>query len=366
MIAAIVAERGVPETLRRIAECDADPRVGLLELRGDATDIDPDCLAGLRKPTIATFRRPEDGGLRRVDESERRRWLQAAAGVASTVDVEVDTLVDWRPSGPARVMASLHCWAAIPRDLEDRVRSARRLAPVVKIAARPSNLAELVRLLEIPKEGPTVLVGLGDVGLPLRWVPDRSGSLWTYARTESALVEAPGLSTLDRLCGSTGPNPCVAPDFVLGVVSDRALDSIGPAVYHRVWRHAGLRGVYAPFTTPDLGGLRELWRAWNLRGLSITTPFKEAARHVDPRGGVELQALERDGGDRRGHRSHGTPGCGRHVTAIDDGQSTSDGAPKRGSSLDRRSAFGMPAGWVARTASRHSRAMSRCWRRLAS
>src|SRR5688572_30237343 len=109
--------------------------------------------------------------------------------------------------------------------------------------------------------GRVVALAIGPPGAASRILADRLGSAWMYVRSSDGdgppeLEEAgvPGLTELlERFRG--GRLDPAAPAFA--VVGDRADESIGPAVFNRIFRELALPGTYVHLKTPSLAGLRE-------------------------------------------------------------------------------------------------------------
>jgi 3-dehydroquinate dehydratase / shikimate dehydrogenase len=289
MIVAIVA--GTPARVRADLAALAARRAAVpgdlaAEVRLDLMDPpDPRVCEGAPLPVVATCRRPRDGGRYRGGEGDRLDLLRRAAEAgARWIDVEADALGSFGPAGRERVVASLHDFEATPPDLPAIV--ARLLeAPValVKVATRTRSLLDLMTLAAAARQSPgrVVALGIGQPGAASRILADRLGSAWMYVRSAEVggppeLEEAgvPGLAELlDRFRG--GRLDPAAPAFA--VVGDRADESIGPAVFNRIFRDRALPGTYVHLKTPSLAGLREACRQLGIRGVSITTPFKELA-----------------------------------------------------------------------------------------
>jgi 3-dehydroquinate dehydratase/shikimate dehydrogenase len=245
-------------------------------------------------PLVATCRRPRDGGRFRGSETDRLDLLRRAAAVSRWVDVEADVLDAWS-SPPAAVIASLHDFDATPPDLPATV--TRLLGPgiaLVKVATRTRALLDLMTLAAAIRQAPgrVIAIGLGAAGAASRILADRAGSAWIYARftrqgaqPPRELVEA-GVPDLDELVDFYRGGSLDRETSAFAVVGDRADESIGPLVFNRVFRDLRISGTYVHLKTPSLAGLREACRLLNVRGLSVTTPFKEAvlsvADRVDP------------------------------------------------------------------------------------
>lgn len=291
MIVAVVAETDTAAARSRLQALAAPTWAEhvIAELRID-TLADPEAAAGLvtgtSVPVLATCRRLQDGGSWRGTEHDRRRLLQAAleAG-AQAIDVEVDVLPELTFARGDRVVASFHDFGGTPEDLHGTVESAFAAgAGRVKIATRARDLTDLLRLRRVVDRSPhpdrVTAFGLGPVGVPSRLLFRSMGADRVYAHAAGPEDRelAPGLPSLEDLATVYHAGPALpAPVAVFGVLGDRAGDSIGPAVFNRLFRSRAVPAMYVPVSAPTTTGLREAMRLLGIRGLSVTIPHKEAA-----------------------------------------------------------------------------------------
>ena len=290
MIVAIVS--GSPAEVRADLAALAVRRASIseeiaAEVRLDLMDPpDPGVFADSPLPLVATCRRPRDGGRFRGGEGDRLDLLRrAAAGGARWVDVESDVLPSWSAVPGTSVIGSFHDFDVTPADLPALVMQVLASgASVVKVATRTRSLLDLLTLSAAVRQAPgrVVAVGIGPSGAASRILADRLGSAWTYARWAARgrpgppELEDAGIPELGDLVDffRGGRFDRGAPAFA--VVGDRADESIGPRVFNRVFRERRIAATYVHLKTPSLAGLREVCRLLDIRGLSVTTPFKEA------------------------------------------------------------------------------------------
>jgi 3-dehydroquinate dehydratase/shikimate dehydrogenase len=289
----VAALAGTPASVRADLTALAIRRASIpaevaAEVRLDLMDPpDPSVFAGAPLPLVATCRRPRDGGRFRGGEGDRLDLLRrAAAAGARWVDVEADALGAWTPAGAARLVASLHDYEATPPDLPARVRQLLSAgAAIVKVATRTRALLDMVALAAAVRQAPgrVTAVGFGASGAASRILSDRLGSAWTYTRFSAAggagprELEDAGVPELGELVDffRGGRFDRDVPAFA--VVGDRADESIGPRAFNRLFREKRVAATYVHLKTPSLAGLREVCRLLNVRGVSVTTPFKDAA-----------------------------------------------------------------------------------------
>jgi 3-dehydroquinate dehydratase/shikimate dehydrogenase len=257
---------------------DALRGVDLVELRLDTvSDPDPSAaLAGRRMPAIITCRASWEGGGFKGSEEERHRILaQALALGAEYVDVEWKAeFADLIGSAPDRIIVSFHDFTGVPADLENRVRSMLGTgAAVVKAAVTPLRLGDLSALEQAggsAGDGHHVLIGMGERGLLTRVLPERFGSIWTYAG-DLAGVGQVAVGTLLEMYRFREIDSAAD---LYGVVGSPITHSVSPAVHNASFRALGLDAVYLPLPAADVDDLLAFADALGLQGASVTIPFK--------------------------------------------------------------------------------------------
>lgn len=255
----------------------------MVELRLDGVaDLDvARALHGRRVPAVVTCRAMWEGGHFDGSEEDRRAILQSAlAQGAEFVDVEwraVDgqsTGVSFRdllqPS-PERIVVSSHDFDGIPADLESRVRAMRATgAGTVKVAVNVGRVSDTLCLKPIAKDGPAVVIGMGESGVPSRLLASRYGSRWTYAGDGVA----PGQLPARQMIESYGFKRVGSSTRIFGVVSTNALHSFSPVMHNAAFQAAGIDGVYVPLPTSDFADFIAFAEGIGIEGVSVTIPFK--------------------------------------------------------------------------------------------
>jgi len=258
---------------RDAAETDAD----LVEVRLDfVSRPDPAAaLEGRRKPVIVTCRPAREGGRFTGPESERLGILRDAfARGAEYVDVEWDAdSVDLIRARRGRgVIVSRHLFAKASSDPADLMRDLRTTgAEVVKLAVTVDSISDLTRLARAATDEPSIVIGMGDAGIATRVLAARFHSRWTYAGDEVA----PGQVPAARLLQEFRFRRVRADSAVYGVLGRPVSRSLSPAMHNAGFAALGLHAAYVPFDTGDLHGLRDAASSLNIRGFSVTIPFKQ-------------------------------------------------------------------------------------------
>jgi 3-dehydroquinate dehydratase/shikimate dehydrogenase len=277
-----------------IAARDAAVTGDMVELRLDGVaNLDvARALHGRRVPAVVTCRAMWEGGHFDGTEDERRAILATALDLgAEFVDVEwravqgSSTGVSFRDlveRSPERIVVSTHDFDGVPPDLESRARAMRATgAGTIKIAVSVSRLSQTLSLKAIAKDGPAVVIGMGESGVPSRLLAGRLGSRWTYAGHGLAPGQLPARQMIDdygfsRVSDSTR---------IFGVVSTNALHSLSPVMHNAAFQAAGIDAVYVPLPVQDFSDFLAFADDMNVEGVSVTIPFKldalRAARSSD-------------------------------------------------------------------------------------
>jgi 3-dehydroquinate dehydratase/shikimate dehydrogenase len=254
----------------------------LVELRLDSVGV-PDvagALEGRTKPAIVTCRPAWEGGGFTGAEEERKRLLgQALAGGAEYVDLEWRARFDdlLQLTHGRRVVLSAHEFDRLPDDLEARAGAMRATgAEVVKLAVPASRLSDCIVLRDLgtrlAKDGAVVVIAMGERGLVSRVLPERFGSAWTYA----GAIAGVGQVTPRALVGEYR-YAAIGPETALyGLVGSPIGHSVSPAMHNAAFRSVGRDAVYLPFPAADADDFVAFARAFDVRGASVTIPFKVA------------------------------------------------------------------------------------------
>ena len=255
----------------------------LVELRLDGVcDLDvAGALAGRRTRVVATCRPSWQGGRYDGDEQARVAILEAAWTLgAEYVDVEDGAAAAlMRRSGGARIVRSFHDFDRVPADAAARLRALLASgAEVVKLAAMTHRLADVVTLADLARTagGRAVVIGMGPCGVASRILAAQFGSLWTYAGEGVA----PGQLPLGRMRDEFHVPRVTPHTAVYGLVGQPVDHSLSPAMHNAAFRAAGIDAVYVPLPAADFADFEHFARAFRIRGVSVTAPYKLDAHRV--------------------------------------------------------------------------------------
>ncbi|HUR35168.1 MAG TPA: shikimate dehydrogenase [Vicinamibacterales bacterium] len=295
-----------PSTSELRRQRDLATDADIVELRLDSVR-DPDvagALEGRRLPVIVTCRASWEGGGFGGSEEERRRLLQQALELgAEYVDVEwrarFDDLVATHGS---RVVLSSHDFDGVPADLAGQSRAMRATgAGVVKMAVKAGRLSDCLALLELSRtlgaHERSVLIAMGDAGLPTRVLAQRFGSTWTYAGGVREVGQLGARQLLEQFrYRSITP----ATD-IYGLVGLPVAHSASPAMHNAAFAAAGIDAVYLPLPAADAADFVAFARGFGMKGASVTIPYKvslfDCVEEADPlaRAIGALNTLKMDG-----------------------------------------------------------------------
>jgi len=281
----------------------------LIELRLDglvrgelekALDQIDEVLSHARQPVILTLRTKEQGGYREIEQQQRLNAWATLFGTTNTFfDLEYDlvsTLTneeqqpDW-----SRVICSHHNFEKVPANL-DEIFEQLSFTParIIKIAVKANDVTDCLDILRLirrsrTEERETIAIAMGSAGVVTRILGPSQGSFLTYGASEAERGTAPGQVVATDLTSIYRVDQINSDTMITGLVGQPVMHSVSPHMHNTAFNFAGLNGVYLPFEVKDLDGFirrmvnpetREL--EWNLRGLSVTAPHKQAIiKHLD-------------------------------------------------------------------------------------
>lgn len=275
------------EQVARVAARAAMAGADWLELRLDrwpsGTDLAP-TIASSRLPVLVACRTPEDGGQFRGTLGERRELLtQALAAGAQGLDLEI--WESWAPpAGRTRLrlfVRSFHSFTGVPKELpEIRDRLCALPGTIAKIVVTAHDLADAMPVLDLlqatdQSTQPTVAFAMGRTAWPTRVLACAMGAPFVYASVDGAEETAPGQPPVALLAGLYRCHQLGSGTGLFGLLGNPALSSLGPFLHNRVFRRLGIDAVYLPFETSRPEAVLAMLPRRQLRGVSITAPWKE-------------------------------------------------------------------------------------------
>jgi 3-dehydroquinate dehydratase/shikimate dehydrogenase len=266
----------------------------LVELRLDCLDAEPADLAHvldrIPRPVILTLRPSEQGGHRNLTRAAREVFwkMQTTPGEAVWWDVEGDLAHDLSPAW-ARTIVSHHDFSGVPDDLDHIYEQlAQTPARVIKIAVQANEIVDCIpvfRLIErAHRESREIIaIAMGNAGIVTRILGPSRGSFLTYGALDDDSATAPGQVNARKLRSLYNIDAINAETMICGLAGLPVMHSVSPHIHNAAFAAEGVNGVYLPFEVKDV---REFCKRmvhprtteldWNLRGLSITAPHKQA------------------------------------------------------------------------------------------
>ena len=185
-------------TLRSLNPVDIRSQCDILEIRLDGLALDADMpdprvWQSFREiPLLFTARRPEEGGLGKLDSGRRMALLQEALPDASAIDIEaasipeMEDVIHQSMASGLPWIASFHDFTGMPPEQDLRIALQRAKdagAAVFKWAAMVRTPTDLRRLAEFQQENhglPVASMGMGPLAVVSRLLCAQYGSVLNY------------------------------------------------------------------------------------------------------------------------------------------------------------------------------------------
>jgi len=292
----------------------------VVELRLDCLDAEPEDLAqvlnNIPRPVILTLRPSEQGGHRNLTRAAREAFwkVQATPGEAVWWDVEGDLAHDLSPAW-SRTIVSHHDFSGGPQDLDQIYeRLAQAPARVLKIAVQANEIVDCIpvfRLIDRARREnrEIIAIAMGNAGVATRILGPSRGSFLTYGALDDDSATAPGQVNARKLRSLYNIDAINDETVICGLVGLPVMHSVSPHIHNAAFAAEAVNGVYLPFEVKDVTQFfkrmvhpRTTELDWNLRGLSITAPHKQAVTEcldwIEPdakkMGAVNTVVVEKD------------------------------------------------------------------------
>ncbi len=237
-------------------------------------------------PIVLCCRPAREGGRFEGTEKERVEILaRAIEARPAYVDIELGT-------SPARfdrlrrlagkktkIILSTHHFHGIPQNIRGLLGKMNALpADVRKLAFAIHDPCEIPRIADIARmvRKPKIIIAMGTAGMLTRIVPERFGSMLTYAAPDRSLRTSGGQLTVDELLRyrkNRGRRPAL-----LGIVGNSGvLGSHGLKVYNHLFGSRGPDALYVPVVTSSLKQTIPTLELLGFKGVSVTQPHKRRA-----------------------------------------------------------------------------------------
>ncbi len=234
-------------------------------------------------PVILTVRRRKDGGEFDGDEEARLRLLRIGSkGGYSYIELESDFrgsgLEQSARSAGVRVIRSFFHDRGIPDDLVSDMRSAVAAEEIPRAIVETRGSSDLESLLRVYGRlsgiDEYILYSTGDYGFATRVLAGKLGSAVSFCsascgdRAAGKRFDPEKLDVLYRLRDINRETR------VYGVIGKPVMHSGSPAIHNPAFRYYGMNAVYLPFETDEVASFFRIADLLDIRGFSVTMPFK--------------------------------------------------------------------------------------------
>lgn len=238
------------------SDIDAAGKADMVEVRTDLLDRVPDIPT---EDMLVTFRGPVDldilpaGFSGRIDIGEEKRPETDLGVISSHHDYEATPDAE----GILSVMPSEGC------DISKGAFTVRDFRDLVEIREASYRIGM-----------PHVILGMGALGTVTRIRQSLLGNEFTFAYVGEPT--APGQLSVDEMSELTDDS------LVFGIVGNPVSRSRSPAMQNAALESCGIDGIYLPFGSPDLDGVEDFIRGYDIRGVNVTIPYKtDIMDHLD-------------------------------------------------------------------------------------
>jgi 3-dehydroquinate dehydratase/shikimate dehydrogenase len=273
--------------------------VDVVELRVDHLDPDerflirrfPE-LAGL--PVILTIRRVIDGGNFVGGEGARIGLFSKGLAFAEAdrrhnfayVDLEDDlkvpSLEEAARTFRTRIIRSYHNTQGVDADIAGKLRSLLHVGDeIAKVAVTPQTFEDLRALYKAARDTMDVkkiLLGMGHMGTNTRILAEYLGSHLSYTAApeeEDFPAGAPGQISPRDLVKRYRWRSVTPRTKLFGIVGWPLKVSYSPEFFNTVFTSETIDALYVPFPSDSIESFMNLAAEINLRGVSVTVPYKE-------------------------------------------------------------------------------------------
>ena len=268
--------------LAHVADCGADAVELRLDL-ADSKELDLESMISASPlPVIVSARLESDGGKWKGSEEERKALLtQAVDAGASYVDLESDC--EWRADfeHKCKLIVSYHDFAETDgtriRSLIAELKTSG--ADIIKIVTKAKSLNDNLVYRELLRETQEIPVAgfcMGASGAPSRILALNWGSALSYCAAPGAGELAPGMLSLDAMV-RTYHAKLKEERPLYGVVGSAVAHSLSPHIHNGTLVEGDAPALFLPLQTDSFDDAVSFAQSLGVKGLSVTTPFKQEA-----------------------------------------------------------------------------------------
>ena len=246
-----------------------------------------------KKPVLATFRSPEQGGTGAATVDERIAFWNETSGDFWAIDLEKDIARSISRGGTR--IASHHDFTGVPVDIDSIFdRLAASACDVVKIAVTVEDITDSIdlwRLVERARsQGKQVIpIAMGEAGKWTRILGLAHGAFLSYASLDAGDETAPGQVNVRDLANLYRVKQLDCETKVHGILGNPVSQSLSTYMHNPAFVSQGFNGVFIPFLVKNIDEFmrrmvlpetREV--ELNFCGFSVTMPHKQSImKHLD-------------------------------------------------------------------------------------
>lgn len=283
MICIPIIAGSIDKAISEIKSACNEP-VDILELRLDFIkgELDIKKLLGASSlPCLVTCRPIREGGQFTGEENTRLEILQyAAASGAEYIDIELDSIANYKRSGKEKVICSFHDFEKTPDNLPETVSKIENTdCDIVKFAVFANNLEDNLKIWEIMVGCNKPVIGLcmGELGEVSRILALRMGGFLTFGSLAKGQESAPGQITARDMAELYNVKNITKATKLYAVVGNPIAHSVSPEIHNSAFRHLAMDATYLKFKVEDLPDFLDKFHSLDLQGISVTIPHKHAA-----------------------------------------------------------------------------------------
>lgn len=240
-------------------------------------------------PLLATFRSPEEGGLKQLSLEDRIRFWKSGINKAfwggdfeeDVIDLSIES--NWRNR-----IGSKHQTDEEEFDAASTYQQlASSDASIIKVAANAEQAMDAIDVWNLLGKAkldgkPMVPIAMGEAGKWTRILGLAHGAHMTYASLETGNETAPGQISAEDLVNVFRVNELSKSTEVYGIIAGDTSYTASPWVHNAAFKDAGMDRVFVPFQVKDLDEFmtrmvdeetREV--ELNFKGFSVTNPHKQ-------------------------------------------------------------------------------------------
>jgi 3-dehydroquinate dehydratase / shikimate dehydrogenase len=159
-------------------------------------------------------------------------------------------------------------------------------AQILKLAVQAQDVTDCIPMFQLlararHEQREMIAIAMGPAGIATRILGPSRGAFLTYAALDEKSATATGQLTVSELKFLYGIDRINQKSQITGLMGLPVSHSVSPQMHNTALKAAGLDGVYIPFPVRDaIAFLKRMVHPrtsemdWNIRGVSVTAPYK--------------------------------------------------------------------------------------------